>query len=182
METILTERLTLRNFCPEDWRDLHEMIVQYQASEYAQYDHQWPTSQGEIQGVARWFSEGDSYLAVCLRSTGKLIGLVALNQEEREGGPARNLGYVFHANYHRQGYATEACRAAIEHVFGRLGAGRFVTGTHDANLPSRRLLARLGFRALGGGQYALERDEWLARGRRGDGAAVEGEHAHGRTP
>jgi RimJ/RimL family protein N-acetyltransferase len=88
METIQTDRLTLRNFRPEDWRDLHEMIAQYQASEYAQYD-KWPTSEEEIRGVARWFSEGDSYLAVCLRTTGKLIGLVALNQEEREDAPAQ---------------------------------------------------------------------------------------------
>lgn len=164
MEAIQTDRLTLRNFCPEDWRDLHEVIVGYQASEYAQYDHAWPTSEEEIQGVARWLSEGEDYLAVCLRSTGKLVGLIALNQEEREDGPARNLGYIVHSGFHRQGYATEACRAAIEHVFGRLGATRFVTGTHAANLPSRRLLARLGFRELGDGMYGLERDEWLARG------------------
>ncbi len=163
METIQTDRLTLRNFCPEDWRDLHEMIVQYQASEYAQYDHKWPTSEEEIQGVARWFSEGEDYLAVCLRTMGKVIGLVALNQEEREGGPTRNLGYIFNSDYYGQGYATEACRAAIDYVFGRLGEARFVTGTHDANLPSRRLLARLGFRKLGDGMYALGRDEWPAR-------------------
>ena len=164
MEAIRTERLTLRNFRPEDWRDLHEMIVQYQASEYAQYDHKWPTSEEEIQGVARWFSEGDSYLAACLRATGKLIGLVALNKEEREDGPAHNLGYVFNSGYHGQAYATEACRAAIDHAFERLGATRFVTGTAPANPPSRRLLARLGLREIGDGMYALERDEWLARG------------------
>jgi [ribosomal protein S5]-alanine N-acetyltransferase len=164
MEAIQTDRLTLRNFSPDDWPDLHEMIVQYQASECAQYDHAWPTSEEEIQGVAKWFSERDSFLAVCLRSTGKVIGLVALNEEEREDGPARNLGYIFNSDLQGQGYATEACRAAIAYVFERLGETRFITGTHDANLPSRRLLARLGFRALGGGVYTLERDEWLARG------------------
>ena len=163
MEGIQTERLTLRNFGAEDWRDLHEMIVQYQASEYAQYDRAWPTSEEEIQGVAQWFSQGDSFLAVCLRSTGKVIGLVALNEEEREDGPARNLGYIFHSDFYGQGYATEACRAAITYAFERLGETRLVTGTHPDNLPSRRLLGRLGFREVADGVYVLERDEWLAR-------------------
>lgn len=163
MEAIQTDRLTLRNFAPEDWRDLHEMIVQYQASEYAPYDHKWPTSQEEIQGIARWFSTGDGYLAVCLRTTGKVIGFVALNERNEEDGSARNLGYVFNVCYHGQGYATEACRAAIAYVFEGLGGTRFVTGTNVANLPSCRLLARLGFREVGEGIFTLERDEWLAR-------------------
>mgnify|MGYP000872494007 FL=1 len=163
MEAIETERLTLRNFRPDDWRDLHEMIVGYQASEYAQYDDRWPTGEEDIQGIAKWFAGGDTYLAVSLRDTGKVIGFVALNERSEGDGPARNLGYVFNFCYHGQGYATEACRAAIAYVFEGLGEARFVTGTHDANLPSRRLLSRLGFRPLGDGQYALERDEWLAR-------------------
>ena len=169
MQTIQTDRLVIRNFRPEDWRDLHAMIVQYQASAYAQYDHKWPTSEEEIQGIARWFSEGDSYLAVCLPATGKLIGFVALNKEEREEGLAFNLGYVFDAGYHGQGYATEACRAAIEHAFERLDAATMVSGTASANLPSCRLLARLGFRETGGGMYALPRDQWRAWHRAADG-------------
>jgi [ribosomal protein S5]-alanine N-acetyltransferase len=163
METIQTDRLTLRNFRPDDWRDLHEMIVKYQASEYAQYDDQWPSSEEAIQQVATWFSEGDAYLAVCLGKTGKLIGFVALNERQDEQESVRNLGYVFNSDYYGQGYATEACRAAIDHAFQRLGVARFLTGTHPANLPSRRLLARLGLHELGDGLYGLERDEWLAQ-------------------
>jgi [ribosomal protein S5]-alanine N-acetyltransferase len=172
MQAIQTDRLAIRNFRPEDWRDLHEMIVQYQASEYAQYDQKWPTAEEAIQGVAKWFAEGDSYLAACLRTTGKLIGFVAVNRrEEPEYGSAVNLGYVFNFGYHGQGYATEACRAAIEHAFERLGVERMVTGTAHENLPSRRLLARLGFRELGDGLYVLTRDEWLAQRRAAYGAA-----------
>jgi len=97
-----------------------------------------------------------------------VIGLVALDARTDEYAPARNFGYVFNPEYHGQGYATEACRAAIAHVFEGMGESRFVTGTHVANLPSRRLLARLGFCAIGEGLYALERDEWLARERTQD--------------
>ena len=34
----------------------------------------WPTGTAEIQGIVAWFARGDDYLAVCLKSTGKLIG------------------------------------------------------------------------------------------------------------
>jgi RimJ/RimL family protein N-acetyltransferase len=162
MNAIQTSRLTIRNFRPDDWRDLHEMIVQYQASEWAQYDDRWPTSEKDIQGVAQWFSEGDSYLAVCLQTTGKVIGFVALNMADRAGGAAPNLGYVFNFDCHNQGYATEACRAAVARAFEQLGAARIVTGTAAANLPSRRVLAKLGFREIGNGEYELTRDEWSA--------------------
>ena len=164
MTTLQTERLDIRNFRPEDWRDLHEMIVQYQASEYAQYDDRWPTSEQELQGIAKWFSEGDSYLAVCQRATGKLIGLVAQNMVERDDGPAPNLGYIFNFDYHSQGYATEACRATIDHIFEHTSASKIVTGTATANEPSCRLLKRLGLResAKTPGEFTITRDEWLA--------------------
>jgi RimJ/RimL family protein N-acetyltransferase len=172
MQTIHTDRLIIRNFRPEDWRDLHEMIVQYQASEYYKYDHQWPTAEEEFPKIAGWFSEGDSYMAVCLPDTGKLLGFVCLNPEEGEDGPVFNLGYIFNSDYSGQGYATEACQAALTRAFEELGAARLVTGTPLAHEASCRLLARLGFHETGGGMFSLLRDEWLARCQALDGNAA----------
>jgi [ribosomal protein S5]-alanine N-acetyltransferase len=163
MEAIETERLRLRNFTPEDWQDLHTMILQYVATPYAAYDHQWPTSEEELQQVARWFASGDQYLAVCLRPEGQFIGFVCLNPEEGRAQPTCNLGYIFSEDYHGQGYATEACRAVLERAFTVLGAERVITGTPEANLPSCRLLARLGLTPMEEpGMYALSREEWQA--------------------
>jgi RimJ/RimL family protein N-acetyltransferase len=180
MTALETDRLAIRNFHADDWCDLQEMILQYQASEYAQYDHQWPTSTDEIKGIAAWFAEGDSYLAVCLKTTGKLIGFIALNPHEEQDDVAFGLGYVFNADYHGKGYATEGCRAVLDYAFGRLGADRMSTGTAAANHPSCRLLRRLGLRETGQGKasfrktqdgepiefvglsFAISRDEWLA--------------------
>lgn len=159
---IQTERLTLRNFVPGDWPALHEMILQYSASEYAAYDHAWPTSEEEIQKVTEWFASGDSYMAVCLRDSGRFIGFVDLNPEDGRGETTFNLGYIFNFDYHGQGYATEACQAALARAFGALGAAWVVSGTHEANLPSRRLLARLGLQPVAGrpGEYALSREDF----------------------
>lgn len=146
MTLVETERLTIRNFRVSDWEALHEMIRQYESSEVAAYDHQWPTSPEEIRKVAEWLSRGDSYLAVCLKDTGQFIGFVSLNDELMNDRRAFNLGYIFNFGYHGKGYATEACRAAIDHAFGRMGADTVLSGTAAENRASCRLLERLGFK------------------------------------
>lgn len=148
MTMLETERLLIRNFHTSDADALAEIIIRYAASEFAAYDQQWPTAQKEIQQITEWFARGDSYLAVCLKATGRLIGFVALNPEPETAHPTFNLGYIFDFAYHGQGYATEACRAVLAHVFERLQARCVVTGTAAVNHPSCRLLARLGFRKI----------------------------------
>ena len=163
MQAIETNRLIIRNFTNEDGPALCKMIVQYQQSPYAKYDHPWPTDPEEIRKVAQWFADGDHYLAACLKATRVFIGFVCLNPEEHDGEPALNIGFIFDADYHGQGYASEACRAALARAFDVLGAARVVTGTAEANLPSVRLLERLGLKKAGEGQgydYVITRDEW----------------------
>jgi RimJ/RimL family protein N-acetyltransferase len=162
MEPIHTERLTLRNFAPDDWQDLRRMVLQYVASPYAQYDHPWPTSEDELKGVSQWFASGDMYLAVCLRPEGTFIGFVCLNPRDDCPGTTLNLGYIFNFDYHGRGYATEACQAALRRAFIDLGAQGILTGTAKENEPSCRLLARLGLKPTvdDEGLYALTREEW----------------------
>jgi ribosomal-protein-alanine N-acetyltransferase len=100
MTKLETERLVIRNFHASDWEALHEMITLYQASELAAYDQQWPAAPDDIKGVAEWFVSGDSYLAVCLKDTGRFIGFGSLNPEQKEGGREYNLGYIFNFDYH----------------------------------------------------------------------------------
>jgi ribosomal-protein-alanine N-acetyltransferase len=146
MNTIETERLILRNFRQDDWTVLHQIINVYMSSKLAQYDHQWPTSEDEIQKFAEWFAAGDSYVAVCLKPDDQLIGFVAFNPEKHEGERVFNLGYVFHFDYHGKGYATEACKAALSYAFDELHAVSVISGTAAANGASCRLLGRLGFK------------------------------------
>jgi hypothetical protein len=70
MITMETDRLTVRSFGSDDWPELHELAVQYQASELAQYEQPWPTSAEEAQGMAEWLAGRDGYSSVCLKATG----------------------------------------------------------------------------------------------------------------
>ena len=165
MITLETERLTLRNFTPADWQDLRDTIVAYQAGESARYEDPWPTSVEEVRGITAWFASADEYLAVCLKPSGRLIGLVCIGRRPDAAAAVHNLGYVFHPGYAGQGYATEGCRAALDCIFARLGAAAILTGTRLENRPSVRLLERLGLRGDGSGAFRLERADWLANQR-----------------
>lgn len=181
MTILETERLVIRSFQTNDWQALYELIIQYLASEFAAYDHQWPTSHEEIRKVTEWFARGDSYLAVCLKGTSRLIGFVSLNPEKGECKRQFNTGYVFNPFFHGRGYAAEACRAVLRRAFGQLQADRVVAGTAAVNKASCRLLERLGFHKVAeetasfktgddgkpivflGYRYAISKDEWEKR-------------------
>jgi [ribosomal protein S5]-alanine N-acetyltransferase len=173
-----TERLIIRSFQTSDWQALYEIIIQYQASELAPYDQQWPTSKEAIRKITEWFTCGDSFLAVCLKDTSQLIGFVRLNPEAGDGQRIFSTGYVFSPNFVSKGYATEAGRALLSRAFGQLQADRVVAGTAAVNHASCLLLERLGFRKVGeeiasfrtaedgkpveflGNRYSIMRDEW----------------------
>lgn len=183
MQPIETDRLTLRNFTAEDGPALLKMLVQYQASTYAKYDHQWPTDPEKIKGVAKWFAEGDAYLAVWLKETNAFIGFVCLNPVKREepGGLKKyDIGYIFDFDFHGKGYATEACNAVLAYAFRSLDADSVITGTAEKSLPSCKLLERIGMSLVSretasfqmdengkpiefvGLSYAVTREQWLA--------------------
>lgn len=161
-----TERLIIRNFTIDDWQDVQRMAIDYSASDYARYDHPWPTDDEGIRSATEWFASGDSYLAVCLKATGEYIGLLALHPRDEADPGEYNLGYILLSDHQGRGYATEACRAALSHAFAKLGAERIATGTAEANLASCRLLEKLGLRRpneRSEGLWTLTRDEWLAQ-------------------
>jgi ribosomal-protein-alanine N-acetyltransferase len=162
MQPIETERLLLRNFTAGDGQALLKMIVQYQASPYMKHDHQWPTEPEMIKGAAKWFAEGDAYLAVCLKEIDVFIGLVYLNpvkRDEPSGMKEYGIGYIFDFDFHGKGYATEACNAILSYAFESLDADRAVSGTSEKNLPSCKLLERIGMSVVSRGTCSFQMDE-----------------------
>ena len=94
---------------------------------------------------------------------------------EQARGVQAELGWVFHPDHTRRGYATEAVRALIRLCFDDLGLRRVTAGCFAANESSWRLMERVGMRResysvreslhrsgewLDGMEYALLADEW----------------------
>jgi len=141
--SIYTQRLLIRRFTPDDWRDLHEYLSQPEVVRFEPYD---AFTEKESKKEAARRAKDPGFWAVCLRDTGKLIGNVYLGQQAFDSW---ELGYVFNKNYHGMGYATEAARALLDDVFANQNARRVVAMCNPLNLPSWRLLERLGFRREG---------------------------------
>ncbi len=157
MTSFETPRLVIRNFKPEDWRLLKELIIWFNASEYAAYDHPWPASDRKIKELCRRFAANGGYFAVLIKSTHDFIGYISLVQTETPG--VYNLGYCVNAAFHGQGYATESCRAALRYAFEKLGASKIISGTASENIPSCALLHKLGFKMTGSAVFSFHRDK-----------------------
>ncbi len=157
MTTIETERLLLRPFRTDDWRNLQRVVTGYMNGPFGRFDHQWPTTGEGIRDAITWFASGDAYLAVCRRADDRFLGLVCLNP-----GPdadSRDLGYIFDAEIHGNGYAFEACRALIDRAFRKDGVERIVTGTAQVNERSVNLLRKLGMEITGEGTGSFCTDD-----------------------
>jgi RimJ/RimL family protein N-acetyltransferase len=60
--------------------------------------------------------------------------------------PGVEIVWTLAEAYWRQGYATEAARAALADGFGRLGLSEIVAFTAAVNTPSRGVMTKLGMR------------------------------------
>jgi ribosomal-protein-alanine N-acetyltransferase len=146
MYQINTERLIIRNFKPEDWKDLYEYLSDPTVVKFEPYEV-FTEEQCHQEAVRR--SNQESFLAVCLKGTGKLIGNIYFEQQEPKVFSTWEIGYVFNLKYQGHGYATESCRAIISNGVKNLGTRRVVAMCDPNNGPSWKLLERLGFRREG---------------------------------
>ncbi len=106
---------------------------------------------------------GVQYWPLFLLATGEHVGCCGLRPYKPDES-IYALGFHLRPAFWGRGYAEEAARAVIDHAFDRLGARALFAGHHPENDPSRRLLAKLGFRYTHDELYAptgLEHPSYL---------------------
>jgi RimJ/RimL family protein N-acetyltransferase len=140
---IVTPRLLIRQFKPEDYEDLYEYLSDEQVVKYEPY-HPFTREQCRLEAVKR--SKNIDFLAVCLKDRGKLIGNIYF---EKQDFGTWELGYVFNRSYQGSGYATESARAVLDYGFKEMMARRVVASCNPENTASWRLLERLHMRREG---------------------------------
>lgn len=138
-----TERLLIRRFTPDDWQDLYAYLSQAAVVQYEPYEA-FTEAACKQEAIRR--SEDNRFWAVCLKDRGKLIGNISLSKQDFG---TWELGYVFNADYHGKGYATEAARVVMNDVFKNYNAHRIIAMCNPLNKPSWKLLERLGMRREG---------------------------------
>ena len=173
-----TERLIVRTFVQEDWRQAHVYLADPQVMRYLPdepYDEE--RSRRTIQDLSVQADRGPDLpneLAVVLKADGTIIGQIGFSSHH---GVARTyeIGWVFHPDYCGRGHATEAAHALIDYGFGAMGLHRIVASCNPENVASWRVMEKLGMRrevhsleavpARGGGwedeyTYAILEREW----------------------
>lgn len=154
---LTTPRLSLRDARPSDAAPLLEVTF---------YDGLAARDVAEAAAVLERI-RGDQdagetlHWVVCLREGRTPIGTVGFYRGF--AGGAGELGYVLASAFRGRGLGGEAAAAACAYGFDGLGLERIVAWTEPGNVPSRRLLERLGFREDGsaGGRihYLRERPQ-----------------------
>ena len=135
---IETDRLILRNFEEKDLEDLYAMLSD---GEVVKYEPYLPMDREAVKQELLQRMGSDEFLAMELKENGRVIGNVYLGKRPFDSA---ELGYLLARAYWKQGYAGEACRAAVEQVFNG-GVHRIYAECDPENAASWRLLERLGF-------------------------------------
>ena len=141
MTTLVSERLVLRPFRATDGPALAAYLSDPEVVAFEPYG---PLDAEACEAEAVRRSQDADFLAVCLRDDGTLIGNLWLHRAEPDVHRTWELGYVFGRPWWHQGYATEACRRALAHLFTDRAAHRVVASCDPRNVASARLLVRLG--------------------------------------
>ena len=81
-----------------------------------------------------------------VKDTGEFIGFTGLNVPTFEAPflPGVEIGWRLAKGAWGNGYATEAARAALAYAFGPAGLDEIVSFTATTNLPSQRVMQRIG--------------------------------------
>lgn len=162
---IETERLELRSFRKSD---LDAMMAYHALPDVQRYLDCKARDRVEVKAALdtmvkqnRLTRPGEIiHLAVTRRSDTLLIGQISLRWTDATAGQAE-VRFVFSPFHRKQGYATEAVRAAMDYGFANFGFHRIFARTSGNNQASARLLKGIGMRLEAHyREHALFQGEW----------------------
>lgn len=124
----------------------------------------------EFNRPGTWFQ-----MVIVRKDNGELIGDLGIHFTEEQSSQVE-LGVTLAKAQHRQGFATEALKEVIDHLFLKIGKRKIVVSIDPRNESSIKLFQRLGFEQealveksyLLNGEwvddlvYAVLKDEWTA--------------------
>jgi RimJ/RimL family protein N-acetyltransferase len=156
-----TARLDLRAFTPDDLDVVLAMRSLPEVVRYLYEDELDAARAPEVlaRKIRRQRIDGDGdglSLAAVERETGAVVGDVSLmltGAHDRQG----EVGFSLHPDHQGRGFATEAAGAMLVLGFDQLGLHRIVGRCDGRNVPSARLMERLGMRR----EAHLVQNEWV---------------------
>jgi RimJ/RimL family protein N-acetyltransferase len=146
-QEIRTSRLLLRHWVDADREPFAAMNADSQVRRYFPDVLTRAESDASVARITQHFEEhGYGFWAVEIPGVARFAGMVGLAQVTFAApfAPCVEIGWRLDVPYWGRGYATEAARAALAFGFGELDLKEIVAFTVPTNLPSRRVMERLG--------------------------------------
>ena len=163
MTTLETERLTLRPWTRDDLDVYAEIFSNDDVMRFS-FTRRGLTrqeSESHLERMVRHFEKnGFGYWAVIPKDVGRIVGYTGLQVPWwfRDLLPAIELGYRYHPDFWKRGYATEAGAAALGFGFEQLSLDEIIAIYEPANVASGRVMERLGMRFVRDVTHPVERD------------------------
>jgi ribosomal-protein-alanine N-acetyltransferase len=147
MAELRTPRLLLRSWRPSDLPAFAAMNADPEVRRWFPSTQTRAESDAAAERLqAHIDAHGFGFWAVEAPGVAAFIGFVGIAHTPFEAAftPAVEAGWRLARAHWRQGYATEAARAALDHGFGQAGLSEIVAFTAPGNIASRRTMERLG--------------------------------------
>jgi RimJ/RimL family protein N-acetyltransferase len=145
--TTQTERLIIRRFHAADAAAFAAYRCDPQVARYQSWSAPFP--QEEAERLVATFASGDCtepgwfQYAIALRDSDLLIGDIGVNLQENR--MQAEIGFTLATPWQGKGYAYEALRRMLDHLFTERNLHRVSAECDARNVRSARLLGRLGF-------------------------------------
>ena len=146
---LLTERLRLRTPRIDDADAIQSIVADPRvALTTASIPHPYPEggAKGFILHVRKVASRDRRNLAIVLRDGNELIGMVGYQIQRLEQGLESELAYMVSPIHWGRGYASEACRRIVAHIFDATEAKAVIARAMADNKASEAVLRKAGLR------------------------------------
>ncbi len=147
MVVLQTARLQLRHFVPEDLDALYRL---YQDPEMRRYLPDGTRTLEETKEELEWFLNGHperpelGLWATVERASGAFLGRCGLLPWSIHGRPEVELAYLIDKRRQREGLATEAAKAIVEHARTRMHLERLICLIMPGNSASAAVASKVG--------------------------------------
>lgn len=146
---IETERLYLREFTPDDWNNIKNIISDPITMKYYQKPY-------DDNGVDRWLNWslqnysrfGFGWWAIILKENGKFIGDCGVTFQNIDNELLPEIGYHVDKDFHRKGYGFEAANAVKNYMFKNYSYEKLYSYTTSLNIPSQKLAMKNGMKKV----------------------------------
>jgi len=144
-----TNRLLIRHFRDSDCKDLQQIAISKEFSEFADFDHEWPADEKSIKSITEYFAAKKQFWAVEVKNLSSVVCMVNFNGMNAE--KQMDIGNVMNGEYFDNDYEYEALGVLYDYCFKYLNPEEIIAHWVVADKKKIEPLKKLGMTMLNTG-------------------------------